>query len=258
MITVPSESFIFCKVRSMKPPSSSSSTGYRSGILPNSLRRPVGHQPPDSIPCISATSRAARSTSVCPPEMIFTASAQLVAGRNNVRTLDHQDHGSFRGARAMAHAFGHNEALPRRKIDNAIFKIDEEMSVENEKEFIDVFMFVPVIFALDNRQPDDRVVHFAKRLVVPFIGAGLDQFLHVDRFKRSVQNVEVCFVREILRRFIGIHDCNLDTEQATGKRISFRPPTASPRLLSFRAKSSNLWISLCIPVNRAMSRLRST
>jgi len=82
-------------------------------------------------------------------------SVQLVAGRNNVRTLDHQDHGPFRRARAMAHAFGHNETLPRRKIDNAIFKIDQEMSVENEKKFIDVFMFVPVIFALDNRQPDD-------------------------------------------------------------------------------------------------------
>ena len=47
----------------------------------------------------------------------------------------------------MAHTFGHNEALLRRKTDNAIFEIDQEMSVENEKEFIDIFVFVPVIFA---------------------------------------------------------------------------------------------------------------
>jgi hypothetical protein len=51
----------------------------------------------------------------------------------------------------MAHTFGHNETLAGRKIDNAIFKIDEEMSVQNEKEFIYVFVFVPMIFALDHR-----------------------------------------------------------------------------------------------------------
>ncbi len=48
----------------------------------------------------------------------------------------------------MARAFRHNEALPRRKIDNVIFKIDQEMSVENEEEFVDVFVLVPVIFTL--------------------------------------------------------------------------------------------------------------
>ena len=78
-----------------------------------------------------------------------------VAGRNNVRALDHQDHSPFRRARAMAHTFGHNESLPRRKINNPILKIDEEMSIENEKEFVDVLVFVPVILALDHRHPDD-------------------------------------------------------------------------------------------------------
>jgi hypothetical protein len=81
--------------------------------------------------------------------------ARLVAGRNNVSALNHQKHGWFRRACAMAHTFRHNEALSRRKIDNAIFKIDQEMSIENEKEFIDVFVFVPMILALDDRQPDD-------------------------------------------------------------------------------------------------------
>src|SRR5439155_21039470 len=72
MITVPSESLTFCKVRSVKPPVSNSRNGYSSGIRPNSSRRPAGHQPPQSIPCFSATSSAARSTPVCPPEIIFT------------------------------------------------------------------------------------------------------------------------------------------------------------------------------------------
>ena len=55
----------------------------------------------------------------------------------------------------MPHAFRHNEALSRRKIDYAIFEIDQEPPIEHEKEFIDVFVFMPVIFALHNRHPDD-------------------------------------------------------------------------------------------------------
>src|SRR6266702_6839082 len=151
-MTVPSESFTFCKVRSGNPPRVNSLSGYRSGIRPNSSRRPAGHHPPQSTPCLSARSSAARSTPVCPPEIIFTClAAHLVAGRNNVRALDHQDNGSLRRTCAMAHALGHEEALLWRKIDNAIFEIDHEMSMDNKKKFIDLFVFVPVIFALNDR-----------------------------------------------------------------------------------------------------------
>src|SRR4051812_33030943 len=38
---------------------------------PSSALRPCGHQPPQSMPCSRATSRAARSTPVCPPETIL-------------------------------------------------------------------------------------------------------------------------------------------------------------------------------------------
>src|SRR6266550_6337782 len=161
-MTVPSESFTFCKVRSVNPPRVNSLSGYGSGIRPNSSKRPAGHHPPQSIPCFSATSSAARSTPVCPPEIIFTRlSVCLVAGRNNVRALDHQDHGSFRRTCAMTHAFGHDEALLRSKIDKAIFEIDQKMSIENEKEFIDVFVLVPMIFALNHRKPNNRIIHLA-------------------------------------------------------------------------------------------------
>ena len=55
----------------------------------------------------------------------------------------------------MAHAFRHDEALSRRKIEYAIFEIDQESPIEHEEEFIDVFVLVPVIFALNHRHPDD-------------------------------------------------------------------------------------------------------
>ena len=122
--------------------------------------------------------------------MIFTCpGTHSIAGRNNVRALDHQDHGSFRCAGAMAHTFGHDEALTRRKIHRAIFEIDQETPIKDEKEFINPFVFMPMIFALNYGQPDDRIVYLAQRLVVPFVRAGIGEFLHIDQFKRTVQNV---------------------------------------------------------------------
>jgi len=121
----------------------------------------------------------------------------------------------------MAHTFGNNEALLRCEIDAVILEIDQEMSVQNEKEFINIFVFVPVIFALHHCHPDDGVIHLAKCLVVPFVGAGIGQLLHIDEFKRSVQKVQVSFVRKTLRGLIGVHDWNLDTEQVTGNSVSF-------------------------------------
>ena len=99
----------------------------------------------------------------------------------------------------MTHTFGDNKALPRGEIDSRIFEVDEQTSIENEKELINVLVFVPVILALDHCHPDDGIVYLAKRLVVPFVRAGVGQSLHVDQFKRSVQNVEVSFVWKILR-----------------------------------------------------------
>jgi len=72
-------------------------------------------------------------------------------------------------------------------------------AVEDKKEFINVVVFMPMIFALHYRHSDDGVVHLAKRLVIPFVFAGIRQFLHIDQLKRPMQNVEVSLVRKILR-----------------------------------------------------------
>jgi len=53
----------------------------------------------------------------------------------------------------MAHAFRYDEALSWRKINDAIFEIDQEPAIEHEKEFIDVFVFVPMIFPLNDGHP---------------------------------------------------------------------------------------------------------
>jgi len=55
----------------------------------------------------------------------------------------------------MAHASRHNKALSRRKIDYAIFEIDQEPPIQHEEEFLDIFVFMPVLFAMNDRHPDD-------------------------------------------------------------------------------------------------------
>ena len=53
----------------------------------------------------------------------------------------------------MAHSFRHDEALSWGKIDDAIFEIDQQSPIQHEKEFIDVVVLMPVIFALNDRHP---------------------------------------------------------------------------------------------------------
>ena len=55
----------------------------------------------------------------------------------------------------MAHTFRHNETLSWRKLNHAIFQIDQKPAIQHEKEFIDVFVFVSVILILDDRHPND-------------------------------------------------------------------------------------------------------
>ena len=80
----------------------------------------------------------------------------------------------------MTHTFGNNKALPRAEIDNTIFKVDEEISIENKKEFINVLVLMPVVLTLHYCYPDDGVVDLAKRLIVPLVRARIGQFLRID------------------------------------------------------------------------------
>ena len=95
------------------------------------------------------------------------------------------------------------------EIDNTIFKVDEEISIENEKEFINVLVLMPVVLTLHYCHPDDGVVDLAKRLIVPIVRARIGQFLHIDQLEWSMQNVEISLIWKILRRFVWFHDQNL-------------------------------------------------
>jgi hypothetical protein len=67
-----------------------------------------------------------------------------------------------------------------------------------------------MILAVDNAEPHHRFVHLAERLVIPAIGAGIDQAADVDHLERAMQDVEVGVVRESGGRFVigsSAHGC---------------------------------------------------
>jgi hypothetical protein len=117
----------------------------------------------------------------------------------------------------MANALGHDKALTWCELDRFVFEVDQEFSIEHKKEFIDIVMLVPVIFAFEHADSDYRIVHFAKGLVIPLVFARLCQFLNVDDFERSVQNVQISLVRKIVRGPFHGHDVDFNTNLGSAR-----------------------------------------
>src|SRR5262249_7120047 len=103
-----------------------------------------------------------------------------IACWDNVGPLDHEDHATLGCAGPMSNAFWNDKALTWGQLDDFVLKVDQEFSIEHKKELVDVIVFVPVIFTLQHAESHHRIVHFAQRLVVPLVLAGISQLLHVN------------------------------------------------------------------------------
>src|SRR5258708_15886943 len=114
-----------------------------------------------------------------------------IAGGNDRRGFDHKHDRTLGSAGAVDDPLGHDESLSRRELYGPAFEIDDEATVEHHEEFIVFVVLVPVVFTLQHAQPDDGVVHFAERLVVPAVGARLDQRRNIDQAQFRESNVEV-------------------------------------------------------------------
>ena len=55
----------------------------------------------------------------------------------------------------MANTFRDDETLTRREFNSLVLEIDQEISIEDKEEFIDVIVFMPVVFAFENADPHD-------------------------------------------------------------------------------------------------------
>src|SRR2546423_15220629 len=118
----------------------------------------------------------------------------------------------------MLNSARHYKSLLRAKIDRPVFQIDQESAIDHIKKFVDVGVLVPMVFTFDNSQTHNRVVHFAQRLVPPFVFAIIDELLEVDQLQWPVQNVEKSLVVEIFWRLLCGHKCDLSSRRMSDER----------------------------------------
>jgi hypothetical protein len=68
-------------------------------------------------------------------------------------------------------------------------QVDQQLSLDYVEKLVVIFVLVPVILGLYYAQANYRFVHLAKRLVIPFVGAGVGARPLVDQFAVLVVNV---------------------------------------------------------------------
>jgi len=94
-------------------------------------------------------------------------------------------------------AFGNDKTLPLAQLDCPSFQVDEQFSFQDEKEFVQIVVLVPVVLPFDDPEPHDRIVDLAQRLIVPAVANGIDERRHIDDLERRIFYVEMRRVRVI-------------------------------------------------------------
>jgi hypothetical protein len=114
-----------------------------------------------------------------------------IASGYDCRGFDHENDGTRRSTRTVHNTLGYDESLSWSKFDGLTLQINDEVSVEDEEEFIVAIVLVPVVLALQYAKPNDGIVHFTKGLVVPPVGAGLNQCWNIDHAQGRKLNIEM-------------------------------------------------------------------
>ena len=103
----------------------------------------------------------------------------------------------------MPNALRYNEALawverydPPRSGVRLRFKIDEQLSLDDIEKLVIIRVLMPVIFAFDNAESNDGIIHSHKRLIVPRMTDGTDDVIEGDCLEWGTQDVEMRLVWE--------------------------------------------------------------
>jgi hypothetical protein len=89
------------------------------------------------------------------------------------------------------HTLGDDKSLPGLQINGPVFQVDDEVPLEYEEEFVVVVVLVPVIFALQDTQSNNRIIHLTQRLVVPAVRARFDKCGNVNQAEGRKLDVEM-------------------------------------------------------------------
>jgi hypothetical protein len=89
----------------------------------------------------------------------------------------------------MHHSLWNDKSLSGRKLDGAVFKVNQQSTVYNIKKLVVLIVLMPVILSLHDPEADHRVIYLAESLVVPRKLARVRKSLFVDYLQGFVQNV---------------------------------------------------------------------
>ena len=80
----------------------------------------------------------------------------------------------------MHHPIWNDNSLPWRKLDGAVFKINQQLTIYNIKKLVVLVVLMPVILSLYDPEADHRVIYLAESLVVPRKLARVRKRLFID------------------------------------------------------------------------------
>jgi hypothetical protein len=83
----------------------------------------------------------------------------------------------------MKDTSGHYKRLTWRKVDGAFFEIDQQSPGYDVEEFIIPIVFVPMILAFDDPNPDIGIIYLAQGLIEPLEIDCFSQFLNINHFE---------------------------------------------------------------------------
>jgi len=108
----------------------------------------------------------------------------------------------------MEYTSSNGKPLPGVEDHRPVFEVDEELAVEHEEELVVLIVFVPMVFAFDDSDAYDTVIHLRQCFIIPFVFDGLYHGRHVDEFKVVVFDVEDGGVRKFLGHLIYVNGAN--------------------------------------------------
>jgi hypothetical protein len=114
---------------------------------------------------------------------LWKVAIQSIAGRYDSSVFDHQHDGSLQGARTVNRSLWNDKSLSRREFNRVVFKVDQQLSLYDIKEFVIVVVLVPVILSLHNTETNHRIIYLTEGLVVPLVLAPIGKSLLIDHLQ---------------------------------------------------------------------------
>src|SRR6516225_5147895 len=138
----------------------------------------------------------------------------------------------------MHHALWDDKALIGQDLDRSpLVEIDYESATQDVKKLIIIVVFVPVVFALHYAEPHDRIVHPAKRLIVPLFGDRLCELIYIDQSEGIELYVEMRRVGK------GLRFCHHQSPIVGSRRVERQARCSCKAALAPRHQAKNALLS---------------